>query len=241
MAIQNLKSQLATLVQLQTVDSKIYRLNEDKKVKPQEIETLKSAFESKKAGLAAAEKAALDLQKEKKDRELELASKEEAAKKLQSQLYQLKTNKEYNAMLQQIQDAKADASLIEDKILEVMDRIEKSKVDIELEKKKLGQEEQAYLGEKKKVEDQLKQIDEQLAQLESQRSQVLPQIDKAILGQYERILKNRDGLAIAIVRNNTCMGCNMFVPAQVINLIQMYDKIMTCEVCNRILYIDDQA
>jgi hypothetical protein len=241
LAIQNLKSQLATLVQLQTVDSKIYRLNEDKKVKPQEIETLKSAFESKKAGLAAAEKAALDLQKEKKDRELELASKEEAAKKLQSQLYQLKTNKEYNAMLQQIQDAKADASLIEDKILEVMDRIEKSKVDIELEKKKLGQEEQAYLGEKKKVEDQLKQIDEQLAQLESQRSQVLPQIDKAILGQYERILKNRDGLAIAIVRNNTCMGCNMFVPAQVINLIQMYDKIMTCEVCNRILYIDDQA
>jgi len=232
--------QLVTLVQLQAIDSQIYALNEEKKVKPQEIEDLKAAFEAEKEQLNRLEKVSLDLQKEKKDRELELASKEENIKKLQTQLYQLKTNKEYNTMMQEIQNTKADASVVEDKILELMEKIDKAKNDIDEEKKKLQQEEQVFNAQKKEVEDRIKEIDDRLAQLESGRKQVTPDIDKKILAQYERILHNRDGLAIVGVKNNTCMGCNMFVPAQVINLIQMYERIITCDVCNRILIIPDE-
>jgi len=68
----------------------------------------------------------------------------------------------------------------------------------------------------------------------------MPGIDRKILTQYERILNNRDGLAIVSVKGNSCQGCNMFVPAQVINLIKMYERIITCEVCNRMLYIKDE-
>jgi uncharacterized protein len=236
----NLKEQLHTLIQLQAIDTQIYRLNEEKKSQPQEIEALKSAFEAKKENLAKLEKVSLDLQKEKKDRELELGSKEENAKKLQGQLFQLKTNKEYNTMLQQIQDAKADGSMIEDKILESMDKIEKARLDIEAERKKLQQEEQEFNAQKKKVDDRIKEIDEKLAQLDIQRKQSVPAIDTKILAQYERILQNREGLAIVSVKDNTCSGCNMFMPAQVINLIKMYEKIMVCDVCNRILFIGDE-
>ncbi|MCK9594448.1 MAG: hypothetical protein PHH68_02385 [Candidatus Omnitrophica bacterium] len=236
----NLKEQLQALIQLQAIDTQIYRLNDEKKAKPLEIEALKNAFEAKKESLAKLEKVSLDLQKEKKERELELASKEENAKKLQAQLYQLKTNKEYNTMLQQIQDAKADGSVIEDKILESMDKIESSKADIDNERKKLQQEEQTFNAQKKIVEDRIKEIDEKLRQMEAQRNQNVPAIDTKILAQYERILKNREGLAIVSVKNNTCSGCNMFMPAQVINLIRMYEKIMVCDVCNRILFIGDE-
>ena len=232
--------QLGTLLQLQAVDSQIYSLNEEKKLKPQEIEALKSAFEAKKEHLANLEKTCLDLQKEKKDRELELGSREDTTKKLQTQLYQLKTNKEYNTMMQEIQGSKADASTIEDKILEYMEKIDKAKNDIEAEKKNLEREEQTFGTEKKKIEDRISEMDERLAELESERKQVTPGLDKKILSQYERILHNRDGLAIVGVKKNTCMGCNMFVPAQVINLIQMYERIITCEVCNRILTIPDE-
>jgi hypothetical protein len=236
----DLKKQLNILVQLQATDSQIYSLNEEKRQKPQEIETLKASFEAEKKNLVNLEKVLLDLQKQRSDKELELASKEESAKKLQIQLYQLKTNKEYNAMLQQIQDAKADASIVEDKILESMDKIEKVKKDIDEEKKRLQQKEETFNAEKKKNEDRIKEIDERLAQLDLQRKQIIPDIDKKILTQYERILHNRDALAIVVVKDNTCMGCNMFVPAQVINLIQMYERIITCEVCNRILFIADE-
>jgi len=185
------------------------------------------------------EKVSLDLQKAKKEAELDLASKEEAAKKLQSQLYSLKTNKEYNAMLSQIQDAKADASHIEDRILEVMEKSELSRRDVEEEKKRLQEEEQRFNELKKKIDDRVKEIDAQLAALQGQRSQLTPSIDPKILSQYDRILANRDGLAIVGVKDNSCGGCNMFVPAQVINLIKMFERIITCEVCNRILYIPD--
>ena len=241
MATIELRAQINSLVKLQGIDSEIYTLRSEKESKPQEIRTLEVSFEEKKQSLAKLEKTFLDLQKQRKDIELELASKEESIKKLQSQLYQLKTNKEYQAMLQQIADAKADASVAEDKILGLLDQADKIKNDIDSEKQRLHQEEKIVNEQKKKIEERIKEIDDRLAQLEAQRKQIMPEIDPKILTQYERILLNRDSLAIVSVRNNSCQGCNMFVPPQVINLIKMYERIITCEVCNRMLYIEDET
>lgn len=235
----DLKSQINSLIQLQAIDSEIYSLNAEKEAQPAKIKTIEESFIAKKQALASLEKMYTDLQKQKKDKELELASKEEAAKKLQSQLYSLKTNKEYQTMLQQINDTKADASIIEDKILETMEETDKAKNDIELEKGRLQEEEKVFDNEKKKIEDRIKEIDDRLAQLSNQRKQVTPEIDPKIISQYDRILASRDGLAFVSVRNNSCGGCNMLVPPQVINLIKMYERLVTCEVCNRMLYIDE--
>ena len=241
MATVDLKSQLSNLIKLQAVDSQIYSLRSEKASKPEEIKVIELSFEAKKASLAELDKKSTDLQKQRKERELELGSKDEAMKKLQGQLYSLKTNKEYQTMLQQIQDAKADASVIEDKILELFDKTDALKVELEKEKQKLKEEEQIFLTKKKQVDDRVKEIDERLSALEAQRKQALQDIDAKILSQYERILANRDGLAIVIVKGNSCGGCNMFVPPQVINLIKMYEHIITCEMCNRILYIDEDV
>jgi uncharacterized protein len=235
--VVQLKTQLENLLQLQAIDSQIYTFSDEKKTKPAQVEALRLAFEEKKKSLALSEKAYLDAQKEKKDREMELGTKEENTKKLQAQLYQLKTNKEYNTMLAQIQDSKADASMVEDKILEAMEKIDRTRTAVEQEKKKLAEEEGIFNEQKKKVDMEMQGIDERLAQLESQRKQMMPGIDKSILHTYERILHNREGLAIVAVKENTCMGCHMFVPPQVINMIQSYEHIITCEVCNRILHI----
>jgi len=237
--VVDLKSQLSELIQLQTIDSEIYVLKNEKESKPKEIEAIDAAFEEKKKNLASLEETLLSFHKQRKDKELELASKEISAKKLETQLYQLKTNKEYQAMLQQIQDAKADASVIEDQILGLFEQADKIKNDSSQEKLRLQEEEKVVQGEKKNIHDRIKEIDERIAQLESQRKQITPGIDKKILSQYERILLNRDGLAIVNVKDNSCGGCNMFVPPQVINLIRMYECIITCEVCNRMLYIEN--
>jgi uncharacterized protein len=239
-AIVNLKEQLIALKGLQEVDSQIYRIRGEKDDKPGEIELLKNAFEQKKQSLAASEKIYLDAQKEKKEREMAFGTKEEAVKKLQSQLYQLKTNKEYNAMLQQIADGKADASMIEDTILESMDKIDRAKTAVDEEKKNLQADEIVFNEAKKTIESRVKEIDDKLAQLEAQRTRLIPGIDKKLLLDYERILKNREGLAIACVKNNNCTGCNLKVPPQVINSIQMYESIQTCEACSRILVASDE-
>lgn len=238
MTTVDLKSQLSSMVKLQTVDTEIYNLQSEKESKPQEIKAMETSFEEKKQSLAVLDKNSLDLQKQRKDKELELASKEEAAKKLQAQLYSLKTNKEYQTMLQQIQETKADASVIEDKILEFFESSDKLKIELEQEKQRLKEEEKVFLEQTKKIEDRVKVIDDRLAQLDAQRKQIIPDVDPKMMVQYERILLSRDGLAIVQVKNDSCGGCNMFVPPQVINLIKMYERIITCEICNRILYIE---
>lgn len=235
----DLKTQISNLVKLQTLDSEIYALKYEKEGKPREIQALDADFQAQKQRLADLEKGSLDLQKQRKEKELELAAKEGDAKKLQTQLYSLKTNKEYQVMLQQIQDTKADSSVIEDSILELLDKLDKIKSEVEQEKEKLKEKERAFNEEKKKIEDRVKEIDGRLAQLEAQRKQAITDIEPNILSQYERILYNRDGLAIVSVKNDSCGGCNMFVPPQVINLIKMYERVITCEICNRILYIEE--
>jgi len=241
MAVIDLKAQIGHLVQLQTIDSEIYTLKSEKELKPKEIETIEASFAEKKKHLAALEQSLLDLQKQRKDKELELASKEENIKKLQIQLYQLKTNKEYQAMLQEMEGEKANASVIEDGILGLFEEADKIKNDIAQEKQRLQEEEKVSEAEKKKLQDRIKEIDDRLAQLEVQRKQIIPDIEPKMFAQYERILHNRDGLAIVSVKDNSCGGCNMFVPPQVINLIRMYERIVTCEVCNRILYIENEG
>lgn len=237
----DLKAQIGHLVQLQTIDSEIYTLKNEKELKPKEIEALEASFAEKKKHLAALEESLLNLQKQRKDKELELASKEENIKKLQIQLYQLKTNKEYQAMLQQMEGEKANASVIEDRVLGLFDQVDKIKNDVAQEKQRLQEEERACEGEKKNIQDRIKEIEDRLAQLEAQRKQIIPNIEPKMLTQYERILHNREGLAIVTVKDNSCGGCNMYVPPQVINLIRMYERIITCEVCNRILYIENEG
>jgi uncharacterized protein len=240
LATVDLKTQLSALIKLQSFDSEIYKLKNILELKPQELKEAEAIFESKKQTLLELEKNALDLQKQKKERELELATKEESVTKLKSQLSALKTNKEYQIMLKQIDGAKADGSVIEDKILQLFDLIDKAKTDTEQEKIRLKDDTLIFNEQKKKNDDQIKLINEQIALLEEKRKQILPEVEVKLLAQYEKILQNRFGLAIVPVKDNSCQGCNMFTPAQVHNLIKMYDYIVTCENCNRMLYIEEE-
>lgn len=239
MIIENLKAQLDGLVKLQTVDSEIYALNNEKAIKPSEIKAIEESFELKKQNLVNLQGKSLEIVKQRKEKELELATNAEAVKKLQGQLYSLKTNKEFQTMQQQIADTKADGSVIEEAILLSYDESDKIKLQIDQENLKLKEEEKIFLGQKNKVNERIKEIDSRLSQLDSLRKQTIPGINEKLLNEYEKILHSRAGLAIAEVKDNSCGGCHMHLPPQVINLIKMYDKIITCEVCNRILCLKE--
>jgi len=239
LAINNLKAQLDSLIKLQEVDSEIYALGNEKTAKPFEIKTIESFFETKKQDLVNLENQSLELKKKRKEKELELASNTEAVKKLQGQLYSLKTNKEFQTMQQQIADTKADGSVIEENILISYEESDKIKAQIDQENLKLKEEEKIFLDKKNKIHERIKEIDSRLVELEAQRKQIIPCIDQKMLLEYERILHSREGLAIVTIKDNSCGGCHMLLPPQVINLIKMYENIITCEVCNRILFLKE--
>ena len=209
--------------------------------KPKILESLQNEFDQKKQILKEYEERSKSLLLKRKDKEGELTSKEEDVKKLQSKLYALKTNKEYSAMLTEINGVKMDNSLLEEEIIKILEEQDDLKKDLEKQQSIIKEEDRKFNEEKQKINNRIKEIEVQIKDMESKRSNAIKEIDAKILSQYERILKGKESLAIVKVESDSCQGCFMNVPPQVINEIKMNDKLIFCEMCARILYIPDDS
>ncbi len=231
-----ISEQIKILAELQKIDSDIYVLKTELAEHPEIRKAADQEFDRKKTNLKAAEDAQRAVQVKQKELEVDLASKEEKIKKHQGQLYSLKTNKEYQAMELEIKGLKADNSLLEEEILKFFDSIEEAKAKVQKEKELLSGEEKKHKAEVDALEKRASEILAEVQALEEKRKVFLPSIDPKILPQYERLLKNREGLAIAPIRNNSCGGCNIGLPPQIVNEARMQEKFLTCESCARMLY-----
>lgn len=235
----NLEDQVKLLVELQGLDTQILKIERDLGSIPEDIKRMDEAFEEKKANLKKLEEAVKALGLKRKEKELDLESKEGAIKKFQSQLYQVKTNKEYTALEGEIGRAKADNSLIEEEILKIFDQVDVENQKISKEKDYLKTEEGKLGLEKKKLDDEVKRIKGEVGGLKTQRADLAQKIDKTVLVKYDRILKGKDGLAVVPVAGGSCQGCFRIMPSQVIHEINMKKDLVFCENCARILYIEN--
>lgn len=231
--------EIKKLVNLQKIDTQLYNLNREKIEKPKIIASLQNEFDQKKQILKEYEERSKSLLLKRKDKEGELTSKEEGIKKLQSKLYLLKTNKEYSAMLTEINGVKMDNSLLEEEIIKILEEQDDLKKDLEKQQSIIKEEDKKFDEQKQKINNRIKEIEVQTKDMESKRSNAIKEIDAKILSRYERIIKGKESLAIVKVENDSCQGCFMNVPPQVINEIKMNDKLIFCEMCARILYIPD--
>lgn len=235
----SIKEQIRKLVELQKSDVDIYAMKRDLQEMPAGIEDLKQKFESKKTTLKQLEEKLKTLQVDQKNYELDLKQKEDLIVKGDQALGALKSNKEYQAKLYEIENFKADKSIIEEKLLLLFDEIEEARKKIEAEKVNVAKEEKVYMVEKKTVDDAMAVMQDRITVLESQRNQLTPGVHPEYLKRYEKILQNKDGIAIVPIKNHACGGCFMNVTEQVVNQLRMYEQIISCDMCARILYLEE--
>jgi predicted nucleic acid-binding Zn-ribbon protein len=236
----NIAEQTDLLISLQAFDTQIYKLMSEKELKPLEINNLEDSLKQKQSGMKGAEDNLKSIQLKHKEKEIMLGTKEEEVRKLQAQLNQIKTNKEYTTMINEIESHKADNSLLEEEIIKFMDSIDEVKARLDQEKQKFAEESKNIDTRIKEFKQQIKDIEAAIIELKKKREGLTPLIGKRLLSEYERILAGKDGQALAEVVNDNCGGCYMQLPSQVINEINMKEKIIFCENCQRILYIKDE-
>jgi predicted nucleic acid-binding Zn-ribbon protein len=238
-ASQNIKGIIRQLVSMQQIDEELFGFRREIRQKPEELARLKEDFDSKKAFLNKLEARARELELARKGRELELKSKEQDISRSSTSLMALKSNREYQARMFEIESMKAEQSAFESEVLKLMDDSEKVGKQIEAEKAVVTAEEKKYLAEKEKVDAVVDKLTQDSSGLEARRREVMVAVDKEALAIYERIVENRDGVAIVPVVNKACGGCFMHLPDQVINNIKKYDKLVRCEICARFQYIQE--
>ena len=154
-------------------------------------------------------------------------------------MHQVKTNKEYSALQDEINRVKADNSVIEEAILNIFDQVDIENKGIVAEREILKKEDLAMAEEKKVLAASADEVKVEVDNLRVRRNELAVKVDKNILTRYGRISANKDGLAVVPIIDDSCQGCFGLMPAQVINEVRMKNAIVCCENCTRILYIEE--
>jgi len=141
--------------------------------------------------------------------------------------------------LHEIENMKADKSIVEEKILLGFDEVDGARKALETERAMVIQYEKEFNAKKKQVDDDVAIINDQLKVKESQRVRIAPEVRPDLLSRYERVLKNKDGLGIVKVLDHSCGGCYMHLTEQVMNELKKYEQIIACDQCARLLYLAD--
>ena len=230
---------LNNLIKLQSIDKEIFDFKRQLGGMPNKLKMLDEKVGTADSKVKEKEEDIKKIQLERKSKEMDLGEKENAIKKYQTQLYQVKTNAEYSALEKEIAGLKADNSVLEEEILMTFDNIEAAEKMIDEEKKKFEGLKKMIDEEKEKLNSEKAVIEKKLADLEEKRKKITPLIDKNTLSRYERILNGKDGVAMVPVKGENCGGCFVNLPPQVINEISAKNKIIYCERCSRILYLED--
>ena len=226
---------------LQSLDTQLYQFERQQQAKPRELEEFRHQVEEQQEQLKEAEDRLKAIQLAHKEKEVDLQTREGNIKKLQGQLHQVKTNKEYTAMQHEINAARADSSLLEDAILKLLEDIEVAMRARDVQKKRLEEKQAWFRQEDRRIQGELQQAKEAIGRLRAERSQNTPGIPEEALVVYDRVLKVRNGLALVPLSGETCGGCHQRLPPQVVNEVYLKAKLVTCEACNRILYLNDAA
>jgi len=235
----DLKAEIKKLIKLQEVDSEIFDLQIEKETFPGKRQQLDDSLEEKNAGIKSADEKLKELQVVKNEKENDLQAAEERIKKHEAELAQIKTNKEYKAMLDQIDSLQADVSLVEEKIIGLFDEIESAQTDLDEEKRLFEEEKKKAEKEKGEIDSKEKKVDARLGELKGKREELVKDAHQGTLGRYERILENRGRRALSKVKGEFCEECNMRLRPQIINEAKLMKDLVVCENCSRILYITE--
>ena len=236
MATVSIADQLKLLVDLQKIDGEIFHLRRQLEANPAAAARLKEEHQRFTQGLQQAEARYKALEVKRNQKETDLGQKEEQIKKLQIQLFQVKTNKEYTAMQKEIEGFKADKSVLEEEVLRIMEEIDGAKSQVVSEREQLKARESELKSRMDGIEQESQRIKASVGELKAKRGTALPKVDPSILARYERILEWKEGLALVPVVGGSCGGCHMILPPQAVNEVQLATRLVPCEKCARILY-----
>ena len=156
--------------------------------------------------------------------------------KSEEKLRSVKTNKEYQSSLKEIDDLKRSLSAVEDRMiahLDEMDQVEASVATKEDEVTLLSREIEA---EKEKIRQSAFSAQEQLDRLNDECAKIIAVIDPELLKVYETVKQNSGGVAIAVVKNAVCLGCHVNLPPQMFHDLLHFDKLLVCPHCERLIY-----
>ncbi len=224
--------------QLRAVKAKLARCRRNVIIQENQVRSLQNALEAKNEEI--------QLTKVQSDRlELELKTRDEQISKLRASLNSAKTNKEYAAVLTQLNTSRADNSKLETQILDLMNDIETDEAECRNIQNQIDEQKQKLENTRKETGQLATKYESEIGEIKVRWDQVAQSIPADSLQVFQRVAETYDGEALAIIGKQegktevyTCGGCFMGITAESVNLLMTKDEIIRCPNCTRILILD---
>lgn len=232
---------LTPLVALQKIDLRIMEITELRRKIPDRLRAAEAPLQEAARALADTTTAMDALVKERRSHEKDLEAHEVQTEKMKSRLSELKTNKEYQAYLFEIELANKKRGDFEEKILVCMEKIDQLQRRANDAQEKVKALESAFAREKQALEEQDRTLATELARLERQQRDTAAHVEKGLLERYNQIKASHKDQALAAVRDGMCLGCRLQIPPQLIAQVKRSEDLQVCPYCHRILYWDGEV
>ena len=231
-----MREQIGRVVQLQEIEIKINKIKSVLEVIPGKISSLDNEIRDAEQDMEMKKSLVDELRKKYRLNESDYQSNLSILRKSQEKLAAVKTNKEYQSILKEIDDIKAKNSLVEDEMLKSLDVIEATERETVTLKKEFLEIKDRIDREKEIIKEKIGQSETDLAKLDEEHGTIAKNIDKEIMSKFNIVKGLTKGTAIAPALDSICRGCNMNIPPQMYNDLQRFDSIKFCPHCQRIIY-----
>jgi len=233
--------QIKHLIELQQIDSKILNINRLLDNIPLKIAEAESSGKQSEAILDSVRHKLDSLEKKKRTKERHLDDINEKINKLKSRISEIKTNKEYQAHLKEIEAAERELNDAEDAILSIMEEMDSVSRQLKTAESKVIEERKSVEAQKGKLEEEKLEMQKELSNYMEKRSGIVNLLDSELYTLYISLLETHNGIAVTEVRNEICQGCNMNIPPQLFVEIKKNEEIIHCPQCRRILYYKENT
>ena len=230
------KEQIDILVKLQKIELESNYINIQLGELPSRLTKIDDELRAAQEAIAEKENRLAELKKKYRAYESDAEMNLSRIKKSKEKLASVKTNKEYQSSLKEIEDLEIINSKIEDDMIDCLETMDGTESEIDSKKKECSQLLDRVKAEKDLLQRESDQAKESLACLDADRSSLTQTIEPALLKKYNMVKDLVGNVAITAVKNAVCQGCNVNIPPQLYNELQRFETLMYCPHCQRIIY-----
>jgi predicted nucleic acid-binding Zn-ribbon protein len=235
-----LNKHLSLLVALQSRDVEVLKLKTKKRDLPLQLSQLDEEFKKYNQFFAENKRKYEETAAQHKELENKLKKGIDALSKAKDRLGEVKTNKEYHAILKEIENIELKNSGIETEIICLLDEIDDRRKSLQEAEKEKEKYERQYESERQQIEKEIDSLEEKIFVCTQQCQKLIENIPKDLIKRYEMIKALNSGTAVVSAWKGVCGGCHMNIPPQLYNELQKSNDLISCPNCSRIIYWQNQ-
>lgn len=231
-----IQEKLQAMYDLQQIDSKIDDIQVLKGELPMEVQDLEDELEGLNTRVTNFENSIKEYEDEIARHRVNGKQAETLIDKYNAQQDNVKNNREYDALMKEIELQRLEIQLSEKKVKANQAMVEEKQGLLDNAKEAKDKKEKDLELKKVELEKIIKDTDKEESGLRKQSEKARKSIEDRLLRAYDKIRgAYRNGLAVATVERNSCGGCFNKIPPQIQLEISQHKKIIACEHCGRIL------